>query len=290
MAQRKKALGKGLGALLAAREEGQSSDQGSVSTSGSGSIALIAIEAIVANRLQPRTEFETEALEDLSESIRQFGIIQPLTVRKTGPSAYELISGERRFRASQMAGLTEVPAYVRDADDQAMLEMALIENIHREDLNAMEIALSYQKLMDDFQFTQEQLSSRVAKKRSTITNYLRLLKLPVEIQSGIIEGLISMGHARALVNAGSEDRQVALYRMVLNKGLSVRQVEALVKSPESKPAPVSKVRKVSLKPGAWAGDFRPKMEAKVEEEGKGAITIRFESMEEYERLVQHLSQ
>ena len=290
MAQRKKALGKGLGALLAAREEGQSPDQGSVSASGSGSIALIAIKDIVANRLQPRTEFETEALEDLSESIRQFGIIQPLTVRKTGPSAYELISGERRFRASQMAGLTEVPAYVRDADDQAMLEMALIENIHREDLNAMEIALSYQKLMDDFQFTQEQLSSRVAKKRSTITNYLRLLKLPVEIQSGIIEGLISMGHARALVNAGSEDRQVALYRMVLNKGLSVRQVEALVKSPESKPAPVSKVRKVSLKPGAWAGDFRPKMEAKVEEEGKGAITICFESMEEYERLVQHLSQ
>ena len=203
-----------------------------------------------------------------------------------------MISGERRFRASHRAGLTEVPAYVRAAADaQAMLEMALIENIHREDLNAMEVALSYQRLIDECQLTQEQLSERVAKKRSTITNYLRLLRLPVEIQSGIIEGKITMGHARALVNAGNDEAQLRIYRLILAKGLSVRQTEAIVSQGENTDtAPQDKGRAVSYKLEVPGLSERIKGTVRVQNDGKGGgkITIPFLSPKERDAIIAFL--
>ncbi|MCO5259280.1 MAG: ParB/RepB/Spo0J family partition protein [Crocinitomicaceae bacterium] len=220
---KKSGLGKGLGALLG-NEASISSQKGEA-----GSISLIAIEEIEANPFNPRTHFEREALEELSQSIRIHGIIQPLTVRKVGQDKYQLISGERRFRASQLAGLTEVPCYVRVANDQTMLEMALVENIQREDLNAIEVALSYQRLIEECSLTQDQLSQKVAKSRSSITNFLRLLKLPAEIQAGVRDNLISMGHARSLVSAGDESKQLEIYAQVIAHSLSVRDTEALVK-------------------------------------------------------------
>jgi ParB family chromosome partitioning protein len=190
---------------------------------------LLAISDIEANPFQPRTKFDEAALEELAQSIRELGIIQPLTVRKLSTKRYQLISGERRFRASQLAGLEEVPAYVRTADDQAMLEMALVENIQRENLDPIEIAISYQRLIEEIGLTQEGLSEKVGKKRSTVTNYLRLLKLPAEIQVGLIEHKISMGHARALISAGDEDEQLKWFRQILAQDLSVRKTEALVR-------------------------------------------------------------
>ncbi|MBC7862672.1 MAG: ParB/RepB/Spo0J family partition protein, partial [Bacteroidia bacterium] len=191
------------------------------------------------NPFQPRTHFEENALQELSDSIKQHGIIQPLTVRKMGYDKYQLISGERRFRASQMAGLKEVPAYIRIANDQDMLEMALVENIQREDLDAIEISLSYKRLLEECNLTQEALSEKVGKQRSTITNYLRLLKLPAEIQLGIRARQLSMGHARALINIESKEKQLAIYYRIADEDLSVRQVEELARG-ELKPIPKGK--------------------------------------------------
>jgi ParB family transcriptional regulator, chromosome partitioning protein len=236
---KKQSLGRGLAALLENAKTDVTTSTNGANTPVVGTIANIPVESIEINPFQPRTHFEENALQELSDSIKQHGIIQPLTVRKLGYDKYQLISGERRFRASQMAGLTEVPAYIRIANDQDMLEMALVENIQREDLDAIEISLSYKRLLEECNLTQEALSEKVGKQRSTITNYLRLLKLPAEIQLGIRARQLSMGHARALINIESKDKQLAIYYRITDEDLSVRQVEELARG-ELKPLPKGK--------------------------------------------------
>ncbi len=234
-------LGKGLGALLG--------DSGNAATGSNEAQALpvfgqvsgiktIPLSSIETNPFQPRTHFDKEALNELAESIRVQGIIQPVTVRQLSENRYQLISGERRFQASAIAGLDEIPAYIRKANDQQMLEMAIIENIQRENLNALEIAFSYQRLMAECNLKQEELGERVGKKRATVNNYLRLLKLPPEIQAGIRDGLVSMGHARALINVPFIENQLALFHKIIREQWSVRQVEdAVRKIAEGEPDP-----------------------------------------------------
>ena len=219
---KKNALGKGLGALIKQSETEDSENQ-------AGTTNKIDIGKIEVNPYQPRTNFDQEALEELAASIRQLGIIQPITVREVGQGKYQIISGERRYRASLIAGLDEIPAYIRHAEDNDLLELALVENIQREDLDAIEIAISYQRLIDECQLTQENVSHRIGKKRSTIANYLRLLKLPAEIQLAIKQKQISMGHARALVNIEDSELQLNLLQNIVNNDLSVRQVEVAVR-------------------------------------------------------------
>lgn len=225
-------LGRGLDALI---------DTSHIDTNGGSSISEIELGAIVANPDQPRRTFDEEALQELADSIREHGVISPITLRDNGDGTYMIIAGERRFRASKMAGLEHIPAYIRTAKDEQVMEWALIENIQREDLDAIEIALAYQRLMDDYNLTQERMSERVGKKRATVANYLRLLKLPAEIQVGIKEKKIDMGHARAILSTPSAERQLALYQRILREGLSVRKVEQLaqegkveVKKPKDK--------------------------------------------------------
>ncbi|MBO6516784.1 MAG: ParB/RepB/Spo0J family partition protein [Bacteroidia bacterium] len=226
---KRNALGKGLGALL----ENDGNDVSTKSEGTPNSVAMIPLSQVVANPFQPRTEFEDEALSELAESILIHGVIQPITVRKIGSEKYELISGERRTRASIIAGLEKIPGYIRLANDQEMLEMALIENIQREDLNAIEISLSYKRLLDECGLRQEELGERVGKKRSTVNNYLRLLKLPDSIQLAIQKGEISMGHARALINIEEVEVQDYICKRAVAEGLSVRKVEELVKEYQS---------------------------------------------------------
>lgn len=222
-------LGRGLDALI---------DTSRVDTNGGSSISEIALSQIVANPDQPRRTFDEEALEELADSIREHGVISPITLRDNGDGSYMIIAGERRFRASKLAGLEQIPAYIRTAKDEQVMEWALIENIQREDLDAIEIALAYQRLMDEYNLTQERMSERVGKKRATVANYLRLLRLPAEIQVGIKEKKIDMGHARAILAAPSAERQLDLYQRILREGLSVRKVEALAQEEkkEKKPA------------------------------------------------------
>ncbi len=296
---KKQALGRGLSALLehsGSREEASGhattpdyEQARSIGRMGGGSIAMLDISQIEANPYQPRTHFDQDALEELATSIRTYGIIQPLTVRKVSATKFQLISGERRFRASQLAEIEEVPAYIREADDQAMLEMALVENIQRENLDAIEVAISYKRLMDECSLTQELLSDRVGKNRSTVANYLRLLKLPAEIQVGIIEKKISMGHARALVNAGSETVQTAIFRKILKDDLSVRQVEELIrdKQPESKKrASGSGLSFIQQK---MRDDLGDKLSSAVKivrkEDGSGKLEIKFDSDEDLQRII-----
>ena len=215
---KKTGLGRGLDALI---------DPSHVDTNGGSSISEIALDSIVANPDQPRRTFDEEALQELADSIREHGVISPITLRDNGDGTYMIIAGERRFRASKIAGLDRIPAYIRTAKDEQVMEWALIENIQREDLDAIEIALAYQRLMDDYNLTQERMSERVGKKRATVANYLRLLKLPAEIQVGIKEKKIDMGHARAILSTPSAERQLELYQRILREGLSVRKVEAL---------------------------------------------------------------
>lgn len=297
-AKKKPALGKGLSALL----ENASTDITSKNSSSEalvGSIATLPVDSIEANPFNPRTNFEKDALNDLSQSIAIHGIIQPLTVRKLGRDKYQLISGERRFRASQLAGLKEVPAYIRVANDQAMLEMALVENIQREDLNAIEVALSYQRLIDECTLTQDQLSQKISKSRSSITNHLRLLKLPAEIQAGVRDSVISMGHARALVSAGDEALQLAIFSKIVLGNLSVREVEALVKngindqenvdttiSTRTKVAPIS----ISADQFTFKEFMSDKLSTKVEvsksSNGSGKIVIPFNSEVDLNRIIE----
>ena len=290
-AVKRNALGKGLGALI--------EDAGNVRNDGSrnSSIDEISMQYIETNPFQPRTEFDEEALNELAESIKQIGIIQPITVRKVGDNKYQLISGERRFRASQIAGLKAIPAYVRTADDQGMLEMALVENIQREDLDAIEIAISYQRLIDEFKLTQESMSDRVGKKRSTITNYLRLLKLPAEIQLGIRKKMLSMGHARALINVDDANDQLYLFEQIINDGLSVRKVEELVRNIKEEPeetTPDVAEQKTRKEPATTAYNdlekhlasfFNTKIEFKRGDKGNGKIIIPFKSDEDLERII-----
>ena len=227
--QKKPALGKGLSALLQNSETDITAKSTEEKAAILGSVAEIPIEQIEVNPFQPRTNFDKEALAELALSIKELGVVQPITVRKLGYGKYQLISGERRFRASKMAELETIPAFIRVANDQEMLEMALVENIQRENLDAIEVALSYQRLVDECSLTQEELSKRVGKKRSTVANYLRLLKLPPEIQAAIRDGKLSMGHARALISVPETKKQLQYFRLILAKGLSVRQTEELVK-------------------------------------------------------------
>jgi len=295
---KKSGLGKGLGALLG-NEASAPAQKGEA-----GSIAMIAIEEIEANPFNPRTHFEREALEELSQSIAIHGIIQPLTVRKVGQDKYQLISGERRFRASQLAGLKEVPAYVRVANDQTMLEMALVENIQREDLNAIEVALSYQRLIDECSLTQDQLSQKVAKSRSSITNFLRLLKLPAEIQAGVRDNVISMGHARSLVSAGDEAKQLEIYAQVVAHSLSVRDTEALVKGElqlaatdkdTDSDASVKKTKSNTISESQYvfkehlSDRLATKVDIKKAANGSGTIVLKFSSENDLNRIIELLN-
>ena len=221
MAMKRSALGRGLDSLISMDD---------IQTSGSSAINEIDIDKISPNPDQPRTSFDEEALEELAMSIRELGIIQPLTLRSVGDNAYQIISGERRYRAAKLAGLDSVPAYVRTANDSELTEMALIENIQREDLNAIEIALTFKKLIEQYKLTQERLSERIGKKRATIANFLRLLKLPAEVQLGLRDRRLDMGHARAILAIDNPALQLKVYNEILKKGLSVRQVEELVKN------------------------------------------------------------
>ncbi len=217
-------LGRGLDALI---------DTTHVTTAGSSSISEIVLDKIYANPNQPRHTFDEEALNELAQSISQHGVISPITLRKDSDGRYMIIAGERRYRAAKMAGLDAIPAYVRTAKDEQVMEWALIENIQRENLDAIEIALAYQRLMDEYSLTQERMAERVGKKRATVANYLRLLKLPAEIQLGIKESKIDMGHARAILGSPSPEQQLSIYKKILQNGLSVRKVEELVS--ENKP-------------------------------------------------------
>ena len=295
---KKPALGRGLSALLEnAATDITSNSIGEGANNVVGAVASILIEDIETNPFQPRTQFEKEALIDLSNSIKELGIIQPITVRKLGYGKYQLISGERRFRASQVAGLKEIPAFIRVANDQEMLEMALVENIQRQDLDAIEVAFSYQKLIEECNLTQEQLSERVGKKRSTVANYLRLLKLPAEIQLAIRTKDVSMGHARAIVNIDNEKQQLAITRRVVKEGLSVRQVEELVKgkkeeAPISKKGSSSSPSHLSFSQQKIQEDLADFLKTEVtlnkNAKGKGKLVIPFKDENDLERIAELL--
>lgn len=257
-----------------------------------GSIAMLRISQVEANPFQPRNKFNSEQLEELADSISRHGIIQPITVRKIAATQYQLISGERRFRACQLVGLDEIPAYVRQANDQAMLEMALVENIQRVDLDAIEVAISYKRLIEECQLTQEQLSEKVGKKRSTITNYIRLLKLPAEIQVALIEKRLSMGHARALVNVTDSQFQLNLFEEILKHDLPVRKVEQLVRAGELKPttSKSSPSRTLTLEDQKVQADLRLRFGRGVKlrrnEAGEGKIEIGFEGPDDLDRILE----
>lgn len=289
---KKPALGRGLSALLQDDKTDITQKEATESSAKTaGSVAEIEVSKIEANPFQPRTKFEEEALEELAQSIKELGIIQPVTVRKLGYDTYQLISGERRFRASQMAGLDKIPAYVRIANDQSMLEMALVENIQRANLDAIEVAISYQRLIEECKLTQEELSQRVGKKRSTISNYLRLLKLPAEIQEGIRDGKISMGHARALINIENPEDQLAVFEQILNETLSVRKTEELAKNkkeekPKKHPSSVMPLSLLDKKIKANLSEhFKVNVKFQRKEEDKGRIVIPFSSEDELDKIL-----
>ena len=290
---KKNVLGRGLSALLEnSGTDITSSFPADKANQNVGSIAFIRIEHIETNPFQPRSDFEKEALLELAQSIKELGIIQPLTVRKLGYDKFQIISGERRFRASQIAGLTEVPAYIRIANDQAMLEMALVENIQRQDLNPIEVAVSYKRLIDECQLTQEELGERVGKNRSTTANYLRLLKLPAQIQASLKNQEISMGHARALLAIDDEDVLLYVFRRIVPEGLSVRTVEELARHSEEQPNPSTaskkKVEELSFDEQKLKEDLSSLFSAKVKviknPKGKGSIVIPFKSEKDLQRI------
>jgi ParB family chromosome partitioning protein len=289
---KKNVLGRGLGALIEGANDVPEIAAGS-------SINEIEISKIIANPYQPRTKFDEESLNELAASIKEFGIIQPITLRKIDQDQYQIIAGERRFRASKIAGLTAIPAYVRTADDEGMLEMALVENIQREDLDAIEIVLSYQRLIEECKLTQENLSDRVGKKRSTVTNYLRLLKLPARIQKGIVEKTISMGHARALVNIKDSEMQLMIYDEIIKNEFSVRRVEEIVRNYNEDVnsfKPEEKVIKQKF-PTEYLDlhnhlnkYFQTKIDFRMDMAGKGKIIIPFGSTKDLERILGILDQ
>ena len=287
-------LGRGLNALIEGSYEKKSERMSGLVPHPVNSVGLIPVGQIQANPYQPRTHFDQDALRELAESIRVQGIIQPVTLRQTGTNSYQLISGERRLQASKLAGLDAIPAYIRKADDQQMLEMALIENIQRENLNAIEIALSYQRLVSECNLKQEELGDRVGKNRSTVTNYLRLLKLPPDIQIGLRDTVISMGHARALISIESMDQQLALFRRIVAEELSVRKVEQLVrggtgaeteKKQGSAPEPVVPVAEIKRTERHLSERFGSRVMVKPGPQGRGEIKIAFDSVEDMQRIL-----
>jgi ParB family chromosome partitioning protein len=285
---KKSALGRGLSALL----EDDATDitrSGGLSGGAVGSISEIKISQVEANPFQPRSRFESNALEELAESIRQHGVIQPVTVRKVGNDTYQLISGERRFRATQLAGLTMIPAYIRVANDQAMLELALVENIQREDLNPIEVAISYKRLLDECDLTHEGLSEKISKSRSNITNFLRLLKLPPEIQMALTKGSISMGHARALINVDDRAKQLEIFERIIDEVLSVRDVENLARKAKK---PKENQNEAQLKKDYYrdakygiSQALNAKVEMKFLPKGNGKIMIDFVNEHDLNRLI-----
>lgn len=289
--KKRSGLGKGLGALL----EDSPSEKRSLSGIGAapkGGISEISIDSVETNPWQPRSDFDEEALQNLAESIKVQGIIQPITVRSLNASTYQLISGERRLQASKKAGLKQIPAYIRTADDQQMLEMALIENIQRENLNAIEIALSYQRLLAECDLKQEELGGRVGKNRSTVTNYLRLLKLPPDIQVALRDGQISMGHARAIISIENIDLQLQIFNQILAQELSVRKTEELVRkssAPKSTPPKEEVVNpEIDNLQNKLSSHFGSKIAIKANQKNKGEIKIPFSSTEDLNRILEIL--
>ena len=291
MAIKKKytALGRGLDALISTHEE--------VETSGSSSISEVALSQIEANPNQPRREFDEKALEELAESIRNFGIIQPITLRKLSDDRYQIIAGERRWRATQMAGLQRIPAYIRTADDENMMQMALVENIQREELNPIEVALAYQHLIERYNLKQEELSEKIGKNRATIANTLRLLKLPAQVQMAIKNRQIDKGHARALLSLADPAMQVKFFKEVLDKGYSVRQIEEMVAQINAGEVVKSGKRtlqdKKVLLPEEFkilktqlSDFFKTKVQMTCSQQGKGKISIPFENEEELTRIIE----
>ena len=283
------ALGRGLDALISTEEE--------VHTSGSSSISEVPVFKINANPNQPRREFSPEGMRELAESIRQIGIIQPITLRLMDDGTYQIIAGERRWRASQMAGLTTIPAYIRTADDENMMQMALVENIQREDLNAIEIALAYQNLIEQYSLTQDKLAEKVGKNRATIANYLRLLKLPAQVQVALQNKEVDQGHARALLGLDKPSLQVKLFNEIKEKGYSVRQVEEMVKALNNGETLKSGRHTLTNKGASrlpeeytelrnkLAQVFNAKVQMTCSQQGKGKISIAFENEEELERII-----
>ena len=298
--KKKNGLGRGLGALLKDTEQPLKREERVVAAGPS--IDMINIDAIEMNPYQPRTHFEEEALQELSESIKLHGIIQPITVRRLSVGKYQLISGERRTQASKRAGLTKLPAYIREANDQQMLEMALIENIQRENLNALEVALSYQRLISECKLKQEELGDRVGKKRTTVNNYLRLLKLPPDIQAAIRDQRLSMGHARAIVNVEKSEEQLYIFNKILSDDLSVRATEELVRNIGQKPkeqTPAAKAvadtagssnsGEINQLQTRLSSHFGTKINIKSDKIGKGEIKIPFVSVDDLNRILDILN-
>jgi len=290
-ATKKQALGRGLSALLKDPDNDIKSAEDKNADKVVGNIVELDIESIDVNPFQPRTSFNEETLRELASSIRELGVIQPITVRKLAFDKYQLVSGERRFRASKLIGNTTIPAYIRIANDQESLEMALVENIQRQDLDPIEIALSYQRLIDEINLTQEQMSERVGKKRSTIANYLRLLKLDPIIQTGMRDGFISMGHGRAMINIENQVEQLEVYEKIISNKLSVRATEALVKQLNNpKPASTEAEKTEIPKPikkgiAAFSEYFGHKIDVKLAKNGSGKISIPFHSEEDFNRII-----
>lgn len=285
MSQKRNALGRGLDSLISMDD---------VPARGSSAINNISLDKIQPNPDQPRTNFDNDALEELAVSIRELGIIQPLSLRKIGPDSYQIIAGERRYRAAKIAGLTEVPAYIRTANEAELTEMALIENIQREDLNAIEIALTFKKLIDQYSLTQENLSERIGKKRATIANFLRLLRLPGEVQLGLRDKRVDMGHARALLSIEKPGLQLKLYHRILKEGLSVRKVEELAKAYQSGEASAKSAKSKSQKPSSsdfnmlknrLSATFNTRVSLTCNDDGKGKITIPFKDAEQLAELI-----
>lgn len=284
---KRQALGRGLNSLIPMDD---------VPATGSSAINDIPLDSIVANPDQPRTTFNEEAIEELAASIRELGIIQPLSLRKTGDNTYQIIAGERRFRAARLAGLESVPAYIRTADDLAMTEMALIENIQREDLNAIEISLAFKKLIEQYQLTQERLSERIGKKRATIANYLRLLQLPAEIQLGLRDGLIGLGHAKAICSIDDPTLQLKVYKEIVKNGVSVRKLEEIIRKLTGKAEAEKTQKKDSAESKFSQNDFnllkkhlsatfRTPVHFSMDRSGKGKISFPFQNDDELAKLI-----
>ncbi len=293
MSGKKRALGRGLSALLEGSDLEQAPREVQVNQLV-GYVAMIRIDDIESNPFQPRTDFDRAELADLAMSIQHQGIIQPVTLRKLSNDRFQLIAGERRLKAARVAGLTEIPAYIRVANDEQMLEMALVENIQREDLNPIEVGISFQRLMEECQIRQEDLSQRVGKDRSTISNYVRLLKLPAEIQIAIREKKITMGHARALITLENNSLQIRIFKQVLSKNLSVREVESLVRENGNRTSPLSKrsIGESDPKLMKIEGDLNARLNTKVKlqmnKKGAGTITIPFTSEVELNKIIELL--
>ena len=293
----KEALGKGIRSLLENIDATLKTTSGELKTNVAEAVTgviRIGIHQIETNPKQPRRDFDEQALNELAHSIKMHDIIQPVTVSKLAGDKYRLISGERRLRAAKIAGLTELPAYIRQADDQQLLELALLENLQREDLNAIEIALSYKRMMDDINYTQEQVAERMGKERSTVANYIRLLKLPPDIQVAVRNGSLTMGHARAIINVNTIDQQLYIFNEIVEKRLSVRQTEELVRRMYKSDGPVKDSIKPSLPPAYkkiednLASHFSTKVKVQYNKKGNGSITIEYFSLQELNKILDQL--